>query len=444
MADADDSNLPPLPQGAVLDPLPDANAANTANGANGANTANAGDNLPALPQGAILDPSQQQPAYVDPEGNPLVRTVKSLWSTSGAPLVQMGKTLLDIQRYSSGSKKQLEPETQQILQNIANAQHSNWAQTKQAFQKGDYGEAALHFLGSLPVAGPAMEDQWRQAIQAENEGGIGGEVESFGHALAGSIPFIGPAAAHAGETIGGTQPVFDKYGNVIQPGRTSDVAGGIGEGLGLVGPYAVSKGLSLLPRASRAATALDQVEQAAGHLPVDVNAPGKIALEAQQLARSGGRMPKVMSDFLRRVTDPNQPPLTFSEARNFYTNASKLSANETGNLTGPMLKKVGGFRAALNDSLTGGADQAGVGNLYRSGLKEYRQAMALKSTGQQLKGVAQSQLGKAIGVGAGGGFAAWLYNKLWGAPPRGGHAQGGPILDRYPSRESVVASLKRR
>lgn len=58
--------------------------------------------------------------------------------------------------------------------------------------------------------------------------------EAVGHGTAGLIPLVGPAAAKIGETIGGTEPTFDKYGTVIKPGQAPDPAGGIGAGAGLI------------------------------------------------------------------------------------------------------------------------------------------------------------------------------------------------------------------
>lgn len=69
-------------------------------------------------------------------------------------------------------------------------------------------------------------------------------TEALGHGLASALPVIGPAAAAIGEQIGGTEPRFDKYGNVLEPGQPPDIAGGVGRGAGLItgvmaGPAAV-------------------------------------------------------------------------------------------------------------------------------------------------------------------------------------------------------------
>jgi hypothetical protein len=124
---------------------------------------------------------------------------------------------------------------------------------------------------------------------------------------------------------------------------------------------------------------------AAKDVPVDVAKVGDQALEIQSLAKSGGRMPKVVNDFLRRVTDPEQPPLTYEEARKFYTNASRLSSQEYQNLTPVMQRAVGEFTKHLGDSLQGAAEEAGVGKQYRSAMTEYAAAKRWQARGQMLK-----------------------------------------------------------
>jgi hypothetical protein len=67
----------------------------------------------------------------------------------------------------------------------------------------------------------AMGEQWEKAYHAGSEGRYS---EMVGHAAAGSLPLIGPAAAAAGERIG-----------------SGDVAGGLGEAVGLVAPMAAAR-----------------------------------------------------------------------------------------------------------------------------------------------------------------------------------------------------------
>jgi len=67
----------------------------------------------------------------------------------------------------------------------------------------------------------AQGQQVQKARAAASQGTVGGFSQATGHALAAALPLIGPAAAEAGERVG-----------------TGDVAGGVGEGLGLILPVA--------------------------------------------------------------------------------------------------------------------------------------------------------------------------------------------------------------
>jgi hypothetical protein len=85
-------------------------------------------------------------------------------------------------------------------------------------------------------------------------------------------------------------------------------------------------------------------------------------------------MPKVVRDFLRRSTDPNKPPITYEEARDFYSNISRLSANEFQRLTPALTREVGKLRVALNRALEGAAGTVGKGAEYQAAMNEYRRA----------------------------------------------------------------------
>jgi hypothetical protein len=73
---------------------------------------------------------------------------------------------------------------------------------------------------------------------------------------------------------------------------------------------------------------------------VDITTPGNTALDIADYASKGGSMPKVVRDFSKRKTDPNQGPLAYGEARQFYSNASsRLSAEEAQRLA-PQAKRL--------------------------------------------------------------------------------------------------------
>lgn len=83
------------------------------------------------------------------------------------------------------------------------------------------GQLVAHPIDTLSTAAGQMSSEWEKAGVAGMEGRTS---EAIGHGLAGSLPFVGPAAAAAGEKIGG-----------------GDIAGGLGEGVGLIGSMFMPK-----------------------------------------------------------------------------------------------------------------------------------------------------------------------------------------------------------
>ena len=79
---------------------------------------------------------------------------------------------------------------------------------------------------------------------------------------------------------------------------------------------------------------------------------GEVALEASDWASRGGQLPKVMKDFIRRTTDPNQGPLTYSEARQFLSNAGRrLTPQEMQKLAPQAQRYLSQFASSLDDAI---------------------------------------------------------------------------------------------
>lgn len=185
----------------------------------------------------------------------------------------------------------------------------------------------------------------------------------------------------------------------LEPKNMAEKVGGYAETAAEL--YAPTKLVlsEVLPSARRAGQVLESIKGIAGHVPLDVNATGDAAIEAQRLAQSGGRMPKVVNDFLRRVTDPAKPPLNFAEGRDFYSNATRLSADEFNKLTPVMKLQVGRFTAALQDALTSSAGTVGQANNYTGAVSEFHNAMRLQRAGKVAKGAAVSAAGLGTAYG---------------------------------------------
>ncbi len=216
-------------------------------------------------------------------------------------------------------------------------------------------------------------------------------------------------------------------GEVASPAHLGDITQGAKDIVGgaaqaaqipsaFVAPEAAAEGASkaigaidaAIPQTARAGAKFSEVMGAAKDIPIDVRGPGDIALNIQKLSESGSSRPKVIGDFLKRVTDPDKGPLTYEEARNFYSNATRLSADENMRLTPIMKRQVGQFTAELNDAIAGAAEHAGKLGQYTEAMDEYHRAMRLRALGSGIKDLLTNkaaQAAAATGAGMAGAYA---------------------------------------
>jgi hypothetical protein len=208
------------------------------------------------------------------------------------------------------------------------------------------------------------------------------------------IPLMGPAFKSVSDTL---NTAADK------PYLSRERGESLAESGAMLAPDAVRGVANSIPSFARASRLFDQVKGVAGDMPIDVQAPGNVALRIRDLADRGGSMPKAASDFLKRITDPAKGDMTFNEARDFYSNISRLSADEMGRLTPVMQRAVGDLRTALNGRLQDVADIAGKGPEYTKAMTEYRRAAKLGQFKENVKEVATKAAANAAGV------APWYY-----------------------------------
>lgn len=143
---------------------------------------------------------------------------------------------------------------------------------------------------------------------------------------------------------------------------------------------------------ARAGQNIQAATQAAAEAPVNVEKVGEAGLRALDLKAAGGRLPRAAEQFMRRITDPEKAELTFEEARDFYSNISRLSANEYNNLNPTMQRQVGAMRSALHEALVDSAETVGKGQQYAKGISEYRRSFQAQELAKKVA--------KAVGVGA--------------------------------------------
>ena len=168
---------------------------------------------------------------------------------------------------------------------------------------------------------------------------------------------------------------------------------GTAEGAAKIGIGAKNAIQAALPNEARAGANLEAIKQAAGNVPIDTGAVEAIAARAQELRQRGASMPKVINDFIKNrkpaLDESGAPippdPMTYNVGRDFASNAGRLSADEASRMIPPMKAQVAQFAQALKDANREAAVKVGMGDLYDSAIKEYRNAKTISDAKDILK-----------------------------------------------------------
>jgi len=130
------------------------------------------------------------------------------------------------------------------------------------------------------------------------------------------------------------------------------------------------------------AKALQAASQKAGNAPVELSPQtNEIVDKIVQQGKLGGKIPKVITDFLDRVGPSTRQaaeaapgPLTYDEARILQSNASQLSVNEANDLKGQLKSLIPQFAKSFGRDVQTAADAAGAGPEHAIGMQEYAAA----------------------------------------------------------------------
>lgn len=204
---------------------------------------------------------------------------------------------------------------------------------------------------------------------------------------------------------GGTEipqgKVLSGTGDIISGGLEAATIPG-----SFIAPEATEAISKVLPagRMKQAGEIFEDLEKAVGKVPVRTQPAGQTADVVRKLAESGGHEPKVISDFIRRVSDPKQPPMNYSDLRRFYQNATKLSSDEASKITKPMQRLVGEFTRNLGDAAHEAASTVGKGEKYNEAIRKYRDAARMLDLSKRIA--------KVVGTAAVGAGAYKLYEGL--------------------------------
>jgi hypothetical protein len=170
---------------------------------------------------------------------------------------------------------------------------------------------------------------------------------------------------------------------------------------------------NLLPSTEKAGKMIEAVEQVAGNVPVNVGRIGDAAFKVKESADAGGRTPKIINDFVNRVTKPGSGRLTFKEARRFYENATRLSFDEFNRLNPKSKYLLTQFTKALDQSIQDAAESVGQLQNYGKAMKMYKNAAGLRDVGKNVKTKVLPMAAKSAAGAAGAGLGYQLYKQLF-------------------------------
>jgi hypothetical protein len=274
------------------------------------------------------------------------------------------------------------------------------------------------------------------------------EGSSFADKIRNAAAYLGDSAKFAGnEVVGamkgaahtGLDAVSAVAGSRMLPGLTpeslppealdraraataySNLGQQVGGGLETAAEIAmpVAKGIEAIPSAARAGERFQSVARVANQVPIDVSAPGDVALRIADLAQRGGGTnwgPPPVRQFIQYVTDPKKPPMTYEVARDFASNISRLSTKDLASIPPAMMREIAGLRVTLNKSVAEAAQTAGKGTEYVKAMTEYAKAKQLQGAIEDALAGAKKALPYA-GAGAVFGGSHWLTKHiagLWG------------------------------
>lgn len=261
--------------------------------------------------------------------------------------------------------------------------------------------------GLAPAAGGtpplALNPNFKYDPERPGSGEIGGGPDimtALKNAARG--PAMGAAAAapimSAGASVPVQAAVMGASGaaqSKLQGGSNTEAAisGGLGAALGAA-PAVFPSTLR-----SKAGAALGNFTKQFGGKTINPTGPMTVVQEAQQAAKAGANLPKVLRDFIQRTTTAfpeAAEPITLKEARLFASNASRQSAADTMSQNPNMQRLVGRFAQEMHNSI---GEASGDPNNYFTLLKNYAAAKGYGSTVDAVKGLLLKAVA-ATGAGA--------------------------------------------
>ena len=180
------------------------------------------------------------------------------------------------------------------------------------------------------------------------------------------------------------------------------------------GSEAVDIAKDVLPSTERAGQAFQDLKSAIGENPVEITDKlGDALSQMKEGIDTGLNAPSVVNKLVTRLADTEEGPLTYSEARQFYSNMGDLATSEKMAANAKMQRLIYQVQHALGESIANTAESAGQLNQYKGAMSEFAKAKGLQEVGSNAVDVAKKAAIPAL-FGAGGMAAYNAYQKIFG------------------------------
>jgi hypothetical protein len=180
--------------------------------------------------------------------------------------------------------------------------------------------------------------------------------------------------------------------------------------LASAGKTALASKLSPTAMKQSASELFQSVAQDANKVPVQLENAGESALKLMDWQKQTNLGPTI-NKFLNRITNPNQGPLTYEDARKSYQLLGQMSADEQSKLAPAIRRDLTQMVVGLKQDIGNAADQVGKAADYYAAMKDYRTASNLQDWYTYAKDTLAGPVAKGVAAsaGAGGVYSLWRW-----------------------------------
>ena len=277
-----------------------------------------------------------------------------------------------------------------------------------------------HPLQSIAETQPpvqAAEGLWNGAKRVLGEVGQAGSAALHGnapeaalHGIA-ALPFVGPGLIKASEQAPASTP-GESYLSRVQDAATDPGVEGTVLGTAAQAAPVIAGGLTRslpeapenpFPTRAKAGALFENVMQDAGDQPVKLTRAMEPLERAQQLSARGGGTVGAVDNLYKRINTIN--PLDYREARDWASNLSRLTAQDSMSSSPALKAQVGKLSHAFNEDIGDTAASVGRGEDYAKAMRDYRRASMFNNA-------AKTTAKWAIPAAVGGGLAGTALKKV--------------------------------